>query len=148
MRERRGRDRLLIACAVCGVLALAICVPVSIGVLKNTGRITSQERGDRDALREAAFRLCSRDMDNRAELHAAARERGDLVMFRRRERRLPILDCSPNLDGGAARRVPRPIAHRFVRLFAANRVPLFCDGKTLTGTHAHRPACRGISPVH
>lgn len=141
--ERRKRDRLLVTCAVICLLCLLVSGAVSVGVVRNTHRISERERADNAALRSAAFRLCARDMQTRADLHASALgiKRPELRLAR--ERRLPILDCSPNLRGEAAAMVPLETQRRYVRLHVGRRRPVLCDGRLLTARTGPPPACHG-----
>jgi hypothetical protein len=139
------RDRLLAVSLAVNLFAAVVISVVSIGVVTNTGRIASQEANDRDALRAASFRICARSDETRADLHWAATARGEDALRTARERRLPILDCSPNLDGDRAVAVPTVTQRAYVDLYVKGRAPVICDGVVVAnkGRPQSTPLCRG-----
>ena len=103
-------------------------------------KIERVEEENRDTNRATAFRLCTRDMVQRATLHAfirGANFKGTPVppqgveqrAFRLRYSRalmdpafLPILTCEPNLDGHGARPISLHQQERFMRDLVRRRL--------------------------
>lgn len=114
---RRRTDRLLLIAAVCGPISLGAVGIVSTAVLKNTQQIERTEKRDAARSRAADYRLCSRSNAVRAILHESAISVGGVELLHKRERLIPILDCSPNLVGEVAQRIPVDQQRLFVRVF-------------------------------
>lgn len=74
----------------------------------------SDNRAD-ERLQGATFRLCARQNNDRAFAHSVTRPAA-LALARKR---LPILDCEPNLSGRPARVMPDADQREFVRRFVA-----------------------------
>lgn len=71
------------------------------------------EENNRDTNRATAYRLCTRDIINRAYQQSIAKPE-ERVMLERIEG-LPILDCTPNLEGLGARPLSSDAQREFVR---------------------------------
>ena len=124
-----------------GVL-LAFVVVNSIYTRVNAHKISTLER-------EADARMCARANLTRAEIHVAYQnpqndpmnlppglgdtepyllhllklsERNRQIGLERVQRFLPILDCSPNLEGEAAKPYPRGKQRKFVQQYKAGKL--------------------------
>lgn len=90
----------------------------------------------RDAVRgrNAAYRLCSRQNAVRTYLRTEPTANSRLLRSG-----VPIMDCSPNLRGGAARPLAPQVERAFVAYFKDRGVvPLTCKGGFLPDTDANR----------
>jgi hypothetical protein len=83
----------------------------------NTERIGRIEQTDRNSSRATAYRLCARNMVDRAFAHSSIQRGAGMKAVRRLERvdGIPILDCLPNLEGKGARPMSRSGQRAFVK---------------------------------
>jgi hypothetical protein len=108
---------------------------------KATEDVKRVEKLDRDVQRATAYRLCSRNAADRAFAHASIRQlpvKGgpppqQLSPDERESRRavsrllmddsfLPILDCSPNLEGKGAKPLSIPKQEKYMHNWRLNRL--------------------------
>ena len=124
VRHRRANNGLALIAAVCALAALVTTSVGTIVVLSNTGKIERNERDDVNRIETALFRICKRERDGRAELHASAFEnrlRDDgRTLLKKRQARIPLVDCTPNLHGSGAIKLSRDEQTRFIKFFVAN----------------------------
>ena len=138
---------LIAFCLVLMVVAVSVAASVLGGfsetvktVEDSVEKIEEIERENSDTNRATAFRLCTRDMVQRATLHAFIRgmefegtpkppQEPQQKAFRLKYSRalmdpayLPILDCDPNLQGHGARPISLADQERFVRDLTTRRL--------------------------
>jgi hypothetical protein len=110
-------NRALIDLLAVAVVALLLVVSVVAAVaFKTAGEVKGVEVQDRNASRATAYRLCSRNAVDRAFAHSrVGQQQPDAVKVLEDPLVLPILDCSPNLQGLGARPMPPREQREFVR---------------------------------
>jgi hypothetical protein len=95
-------------------------------ILAAQDEIADLEQADVALGRAAAYRLCVRQTVDRADRHAEASR----SVRRRRERRIPIVDCVANYRGRPAFALPVHEQRRFVAFFErTGRAPLVRGGE-------------------
>lgn len=95
---RRKSDAIKTTLAWSGVVAVLISAVVGYVAISTVGDVRREERESIDLVRRAAWRLCSRDMRDRALAHALLEGRPRMLA----EIQNPIVDCDPNLKGRPA----------------------------------------------
>jgi hypothetical protein len=107
LADRKNLERWLVVGLVFFNLIL-MCVAIFVGaqLLRTVAEV---EKTDRVSARATAYRLCSRNSVDRAFAHSRVMMAGGLRALAplEDEHGIPILDCTPNLDGRGA--VPLPI---------------------------------------
>lgn len=149
------------------IVALIAIAAATVAVVKASGesshavdvasstdrRLERNERNDRDDLRAAAYRLCVRNKVDRAFAHSriagALRGRARERALRDLERLdgLPILDCTPNLQGRGARPLPPAQQRAYVRAWEQHKLPApalgICPSSKVPGRIQSPERCNG-----
>lgn len=109
---RRRTDKLKDVLAWLGVLSLVATAIVGYVAISTVGDVRDNDDAQIALVRRAAWRLCERDMRDRALAHAFVQQSDALKLVQQQN---PIVDCDPNLVGEPAKPLPPHAQEAFVR---------------------------------
>lgn len=125
---RRSQDRVNRIFALALVVLFLLNAGIGAAAFLSLAETRREERTDIRLSREAAHRICEREARNRAEDHAQARLpyrflNDQRYSARAMRTRLPIVDCTPNLEGGAAVPLEPDAQARYVERYLRGELP-------------------------
>lgn len=123
------------------VIGVSVLIILIARVDSNTNRIDAasvklkeKEGTDIETAREASYRICERGNLTRAEILFTVSKYETENLNMQRAERLPIVDCTPNLDGHAAHALPLDEQKKYIDFYVTNKgiPPIIKDNKIIS----------------